>query len=109
MELARCVVPSRCAWPQYPNIVIGGLAASAPFGFYGTGLSPYAYMDAAQASYHNASPHCDVQLAAAIQQMVTDSNSAAGLAAMSAAFPTCSPLVSQDDATALVRGVRADW
>ncbi len=23
---------------RYPNVVIGGLAASAPFGFYGTGL-----------------------------------------------------------------------
>lgn len=36
---------------KYPNVVLGGLSASAPFGFYGTGLTEYAYMDAAQESY----------------------------------------------------------
>ncbi len=108
------------AWARmkYPNIFIGGrvsvmsifvcfflfpfsflkgLAASAPFGFYGTGRNEYAYMDRAQASYGDAAPSCDVKLGIAIQAVLDASNSAAGLQTLSKAFPTCYPLNTTSD------------
>jgi pimeloyl-ACP methyl ester carboxylesterase len=91
---------------KYPNIVIGGLAASAPFGFYGTGLTPYAYMDTAQQSYAQATPNCDQQLAAAILDMVALSNTSQGLAQMSSAFPTCEPLNTTQDGLNLLSWVQ---
>lgn len=91
---------------KYPNIVYGGLAASAPFAFYGTGVSEYAYMDAAQDSYRQAGPGCDVQLGQVIQLMVKLSASSEGLGMMSKTFPTCTPLQSEQDGLNLLQWVQ---
>ena len=82
---------------KYPNVIMGGLAASAPIAFYGSGYSEYAYMDAAQDSYRQGGPKCDEKLAEIIQTVLNLTTSAQGLAQLSQVFPTCSPLQSESD------------
>ena len=94
------------AWARmkYPNIFIGGLAASAPFGFYGAGRSEFAYMDAAQNSYSQAGVGCDTKIGQAILDMVSMATSQLG--ALSQAFSTCKPLQSANDAYNLIGWVQ---
>ncbi len=114
------------AWARmkYSNVFIGGLAArqgkcvsffrsilcfslsSAPFGFYGAGVSEYAYMDAAQNSYRDAAPQCDQKLGIAIQAILSASQTSSGLATLSRVFPTCAPLNSTTDGENLLSWVQ---
>jgi len=60
---------------KYPNVVIGGLASSAALAFDGTGVSFYAFFDAAQRAYGLAVPGCDALMGKAIRELVELSSS----------------------------------
>jgi len=90
----------------YPNIVMGGLAASAPFAFDGTGVSPYAFSDAATQTFAQAGQNCDTIIANAFATMEKVANEgAAGLARLAEDFSLCggaSALPSLDAAWDLI-------
>jgi hypothetical protein len=87
---------------QYPDATIGGLAASAPFGFAGSGMSPYSFTDAATATFAAAVPGCDVAIQKAINLMFQLAVTSGGRAQLSQKFQLCTPLQSIDDAYNLI-------
>ncbi|KAL6073285.1 Dipeptidyl peptidase 7 [Balamuthia mandrillaris] len=74
---------------KYPNVVIGGLAASAPFGFYGTGTSPYAFSDATTETFAQAKPGCDKTISAVFDQMQKLAVTASGRQKLAHDFKLC--------------------
>lgn len=79
----------------YPQFVIGGLAASAPIGFVGTGISPAAFDEASTNTYKEALPGCDTAITkafSAMQQLIT---TPVGLAQLSKDFNLCQPANTQ--------------
>ena len=88
------------AWfrTKYPNVVIGGLAASAPFAFVNTpGMDPYRFMDTTTKTYAASGPGCDVAIGVALQQIQTLSQTEAGRAQLTKEYSLCSPLQTTDD------------
>ncbi|ELR16807.1 lysosomal ProX carboxypeptidase [Acanthamoeba castellanii str. Neff] len=95
------------AWfrSKYPDIVMGGLSASAPLAFYGTGISPYAFTDSASDTFAQARPGCAPLVSRAFDVLQKLSATSDGRARFSAAFKLCSPLNSQADAEAVINWV----
>jgi len=90
---------------KYPNIIIGGLAASAPFAFYGTGISPFAFALAATNTFGTAKAGCDKAIENAFSVMQTWVNTPAGRQNIAAAFKLCSGAPPTPDAATAV----IDW
>eukprot|EP01087_Luapelamoeba_hula_P025072 TRINITY_DN977_c0_g1_i1.p1 TRINITY_DN977_c0_g1~~TRINITY_DN977_c0_g1_i1.p1 ORF type:complete len:531 (+),score=76.80 TRINITY_DN977_c0_g1_i1:216-1595(+) len=74
---------------KYPNIVMGGLAASAPFAFYDTGVSPYIFTETATATFGAAKERCDSTLASALKLMNSLSRTQAGRDRIAKSFKLC--------------------
>jgi len=99
------------AWfrSKYPNIVIGGLAASAPFNFPNTpNLNPYLYGDTEAATYAAAAPGCDSKLGAELLRIQNLSMSDTGRAALTEEYQLCSPLLPNDDLLGYTSDALAD-
>ena len=88
---------------KYPWAVMGGLAASAPFGFVGTSeYDPYAFMDACEHTYRAADGACPDVVAAAFKAMHKSGGSSAGRRQLSRDFSLCNELQSEAEANALL-------
>lgn len=102
---AHRLVPVRFALKhraKYPNIVIGGLAASAPFGFVGTGVPPEAFTLACTATFEDAQTGCGAAVTEFWQAFQVATESQAGLEEISTQMGLCAPLQSANDAENLL-------
>ncbi|ELR11692.1 prolylcarboxypeptidase isoform 2 preproprotein [Acanthamoeba castellanii str. Neff] len=87
---------------KYPDIVMGGLAASAPLSFYGTGISPYAFTNSASDTFAQARLGCAPLIAQAFETLQRFSATPEGCERFAKAFKLCGPLNSQAEASAVV-------
>eukprot|EP01120_Amphizonella_sp_Union-15-10_P011217 TRINITY_DN4702_c0_g1_i1.p1 TRINITY_DN4702_c0_g1~~TRINITY_DN4702_c0_g1_i1.p1 ORF type:complete len:489 (-),score=72.58 TRINITY_DN4702_c0_g1_i1:23-1489(-) len=88
----------------YPQYTIGGLAASAPFGFYGSGISPYAFSDTATATFEAARPGCSKAIEQAFQQISELAKTSPGREKIKSDFNLCKDLPDENSVQDLV-----DW
>jgi len=87
---------------KYPNEVFAGLAASAPFNFVGSGISPYAFVDAASETFESSKKGCGTAITAAIQQMEALAITTPGRATLKQNFQLCSDLPDANAARAVI-------
>eukprot|EP00759_Apiculatamorpha_spiralis_P011463 PhF_6_TR18887/c0_g1_i2/m.27512/K01285/PRCP; lysosomal Pro-X carboxypeptidase len=88
------------AWfrSKYPNVVIGGFAASAPFAFVNTpGMNPYKFMDTCTGTYASAQLGCDTKLHEEFMLIQQGEKTQQGRAALTKKYKLCSTLQDGDD------------
>jgi len=87
---------------KYPNIVMGGLAASAPFSFYGSGISPYAFSEAATDTYRSANKDCPSLIQQGFNSLQDLSKTQSGRDIIASKFKLCYSLNNQSIAQAFI-------
>jgi len=92
---------------KYPHLVMGGLAASAPFAFYGSGVSPYAFSEAASFTYENALSGCGSIIKKGYSLLYDLSTTQSGRDKLSTTFKLCYRLLNQSIAQDFINWVDA--
>jgi len=77
--------------------------------FYGTGISPYAFDDAATDTINQAAAGCGDSITNARSQMYSLSGTQQGRDRLATTFKLCGPLLSQAEAYDLISWVDAGW
>jgi len=90
---------------KYPNVVMGGLAASAPFNFLGSGISPYAFSLAASETFNQAGPNCGPMIKTGFELLASMAQTDDGRKRMSSYLQTCSPITSTDNAISWINWI----
>jgi len=94
---------------RYPNIVIGGLAASAPFNFENTNgmpfRSPNSYFDSASNTFSTSYEGCGPLVEQAFSELNNLSMTPAGLNTFTEEFHLCEPLENYDDAQTVIEWI----
>eukprot|EP01130_Rhizamoeba_saxonica_P005733 TRINITY_DN2277_c0_g2_i3.p1 TRINITY_DN2277_c0_g2~~TRINITY_DN2277_c0_g2_i3.p1 ORF type:complete len:444 (-),score=69.82 TRINITY_DN2277_c0_g2_i3:165-1496(-) len=82
---------------KYPNLIMGGLAASAPFSFLGSGISPFAFTEAASNTYETARPGCGQNIKVALSDIEKYAATPDGRTKISKDFNLCKPISTQNE------------
>ena len=89
---------------KYPQIVMGGLAASAPFGFYGSGIPPSAFSLATTNTFETSAAGCSARVEDFWRQFQSQMTTQSGRNAIASSMKLCSVPATEAEAAAVM-----DW